>query len=554
MVGYERFKMMSEENRLKVVPLMAPRGSIYDRNGNVMVKDVISFDVAVIYSRIENSESLVEMLSEVLEIPRKEIAFQVKKSRRRPFSPAVIVEDIGIDKAVHLEEIEMDYPGLLLDISARRKYTAGTTGANMLGYLGLINRSEFKRMKHYGYNISDMVGRSGIEKEYDNYLRGTHGGKQLEVDHRGRHISTLGYKEPTPGRDLELTIDLGLQAYCDELLEGKRGSIVAMDPNTGAIIAMASAPSFDPEVFVDRRRKGEISDVLNDEKYPLMNRAISGAYPPGSVFKAVTAVAALETGKADENKILYCPGSVTLGGRTFHCWRESGHGDQNMREALKNSCNVYFWKLGLLLGVDDVAEYAEKFGIGSPTGVDLPGESSGVLPSQQWKRKRFNQKWYRGETLNYVIGQGYLLCTPLQLARMMSVFANGGYLVEPYLVEKVGGVKVHETEKEPLGISAESLKIVREGLRKVVNDRRGTGQKARLDNVIVSGKTGTAQTSKGKNHGWFAGFAPYVKSDLVVVVFDEYGGKGGYYAAGTAGEVLKKAEELGLLGDKKEKE
>jgi len=455
--------------------------------------------------------------------------------------------DVGRGKAINAEELSMDHPGLLLEVSAKRKYVHGNIAAGVLGYLGLINRSEFERLKPYGYQINDLMGRSGVEKEYDEYLRGKHGGKQVEVDHRGREVMTLGLKEPVQGKPIELTVDLRLQEYCDKLLEGKRGAIVVMDPETGAILAMATAPTYDPNVFIDRKERSKILGLLNDPKYPLMNRVITGAYPPGSVFKVIIALASIETGVATVNTTFNCVGSFILGRRAFHCWKESGHGQQGMKEAIKNSCNVYFWRIGLLLGVDLIAEYAEKFGIGSFTGIDLPGEVSGILPSRVWKKKQIKEQWYKGETLNYAVGQGYLLCTPLQIAKVVSVFANKGFQVKPYVVQKIGGVQLETLDREDMGFSSDALESVREGMKKVVNDRRGTGLKARQNDVIVSGKTGTAQTSRGKSHGWFGGFAPYDHAKLVVVVFDEYGGKGGYYAAETAGEVFGEAKKLGLL-------
>lgn len=241
------------------------------------------------------------------------------------------------------------------------------------------------------------------------------------------------------------------------------------------------------------------------------------------------------------------PVTLLLAGGLSAAGKKSGHGDQSLKEAVQNSCNVYFWKIGLDLGADGIAEYADKFGLGEKTGVDIPGEVKGELPSRAWKMRRLKERWYKGETLNYSIGQGYLLCTPLQVGRVMSAFANGGYLVRPFLVEEVEGVKVNDGKKEAVGVSQDSINIVREGLRRVVNDPQGTGMKARLENVVVAGKTGTAQTSRGKDHGWFAGFAPFDEPKMAIVVFDEYGGKGGYFAAGTAGKVLKRAEELGLL-------
>ncbi|MDP8298974.1 MAG: penicillin-binding protein 2 [Candidatus Tantalella remota] len=547
---YERFRTMSEGNRLKVVPLMAPRGTIFDSSGRALVKDVLSFNVSVIYSRIKDVESLAEDVSRLLDTPREELLEKIKKGRGQAYRPVTIASDVGVENAIHVEEASMDHPGLLLEVSAKREYIYGTTAANMLGYLGLLNRSEFNRLKHYGYRINDLVGRSGIEKQYDDYLRGSHGGKQVEVDYRGQEATILGLKEPVPGKDVQLTIDIDLQKFCDGLLTDKRGAIVVMDPYTGAILAMASSPTYDPAIFIDSRRNEEVKQILYDNEYPLLNRAISGAYPPGSVFKVVVASAALEEGVVTPETVFSCSGSLKLGRRTFHCWKKDGHGEQSLKEAIKNSCNVFFWRLGMLLGVDNIAKYAEKFGIGSRTGIDVPGEVSGNLPSSEWKKKRFKEKWYKGETLNYAVGQGYLITSPLQVARMMSVFANGGALVTPYLVSEVGGVPVADEERVGLDISPETIEIVREGLKKVVNDRRGTGMKAKLKDVVVAGKTGTAQTSKSKNHGWFAGFAPFEDTRITVVIFDEYGGKGGYYAAGTGGKVIQKAYDLGLLGER----
>ncbi len=546
-IRHERYRVMSEENRLKIIPLMAPRGSIYDRNGKALVKDVLSFDVAVIYSRIKDKTALADMLSSELEIPAETITREIGKARRQPFTPTVVASNVGIGKAIQLEELSADYPGLHLDVSARREYLRGETASNVLGYLGMINRSEFDRLKHYGYSIRDLVGRAGLERTYDNYLRGRHGGKQVEVDHRGREMTTLGLKEPSSGRDVRLTLDLELQEYCDGLLKNKKGAILAMDPDTGAMIAMSSAPGYDPGVFVDRARSVETVELLNDNEYPLVNRAITGVYPPGSVFKVVVASGAVETAKAGEHTTFACSGVFTLGRATFHCWREGGHGLLALKDAIKNSCNVYFFQLGLLLGADGIAEFARRFGFGSHTGIDLPGEAPGTVPDPEWKEERFNDKWYKGDTVNYSIGQGYMLCTPIQVARMMAVFANDGFIVRPYIVNRIGSLDTVSGEKIEVDISGDTLKTVKEGMWRVVNSPRGTGMKARLRNVEVAGKTGTAQTSRGKNHGWFAGFAPYDDPKLVVVIFDEYGGKGGYYAAQTAGKVFKKADELGLL-------
>jgi len=545
---YEKYSVMSEGNRLKVVPLMAPRGSIFDRNGKVLVEDVLSFDVAVIYNRIEDKDSLADVLSAVLDLPKSVVSSRIKKAGKTPYSPISVASNIGMEKVVHLEEMEMNHPDILLEISAKRKYLYGDSVAHVVGYVGSINRSEFKRLKHYGYKINDLVGRDGVEKAFDDYLRGTHGGKQIEVDHRGREATTLGYKEPLSGKDVYLTIDSELQKTCEKLLENKKGAIVAMDPSTGAVLALVSAPAYDPGIFVDRERSSELTEVFKNKKYPLMNRAIAGMYPPGSIFKVITALSGLDNPDVTRHTVFNCPGSFSLGKSRFACWRKQGHGDQVLKDALKHSCNVYFYKLGLLAGVDRISAFAKKTGFGKRTGIDIPGEKSGTLPSRAWKRKKLNEKWYKGDTVNYSIGQGYLLCSPIQIARMMSVFANKGYLVKPYVVEFVDNVRVSMEERVFLNLSSSDVSEIREGLRAVVNGKRGTGVKAKQSDVIVSGKTGTAQTSRGKKtHGWFAGFAPFDDAKLTVVVFDEYGGKGGYYAAETAGCVFKKAKELKIL-------
>jgi penicillin-binding protein 2 len=547
-VRYEKYKIMSEENRLRVIPLLAPRGGIYDRNSKPIVKDELSFNASVIYSQVKDKAALASCLSRVLDLPESKVTEQFKKSRKSPFILTPIATNIGMDKAIDIEEITMDYPGLVLDVMPRRSYASGKTASNMIGYLGYINREEFTRLKHYGYSVNDLVGRDGIEGQYDDYLRGTYGGKQLEVDSRGREVNTLGFKEPIAGKDIYLTVDLELQKFCDEAIAGRKGAVIVMDPNTGAVLAMASAPGYDPSIFTDPQKKAERSNVLSNSDYPLLNRAISGAYPPGSVFKMIVATAALECGKETENTTFICPGYFRLGRGIWKCWKkDGGHGPQVMRDAIKNSCDVFFYNTGLIIGVDVISEYAGMFGIGSLTRIDLPGEVPGILPSQAWKKRRLKEDWYKGDTVNFSIGQGYLICSPIQMARFVSAFANGGYLVRPHIVDRIEDVPVASSEQVDLKIDPRNLQVVREGLYKVVNESGGTGVRAQVEGVKVAGKTGTAQTTRGLDHGWFAGFAPFDNPKVAIVVFDEYGGKGGHYAAGTAGKILTKAKELGIL-------
>jgi penicillin-binding protein 2 len=546
-VMHEKYRAMSENNRLRVVPLPAPRGTIYDRNGSDIAKDELSFNVSLKRAAKATDAMFIRGLSEVLGIEEKAVYQKLKETELQPFISHTIAEDVGIEKAIRISEMGTEYPGIFLEVTTRRRYLKRSSCSNVLGYVGLINREEFQRLKPYGFRMNDLMGRSGLERHYDDYIRGKHGGKQVEVDNRGREVRVLGLKEPVPGKSLQLTIDIRLQEFCDSLLEGRRGAIVAISPKTGEIFALSSAPSFDPNAFVDSSRGREVSGFLGDKHHPLVNRAVSGTYPAGSVFKPVMAVAALESGVINDKTFLRCDGSLVSGGRTFHCWYKNGHGDIDLREAIKVSCNVFFWRVGLLLGADKIAEQASKMGIGSRSGVDLPFEASGLLPSEAWKKKTMKEPWYAGETLNLSVGQGYLLATPLQVARMASVLANGGYLIKPYIVEKIEGVRVGAAEKVSLGISKKNLDSVRDGMRLAVNDRRGTGKKALQKDFVVSGKTGTAQTSRNEDHGWFMGFAPFDNAKLTVVVFDEYGGKGGYFAAETAGKIFNKAREIGLI-------
>ncbi len=544
---HERYKTMSEQNRLKVVPLAAPRGAITDRNGLEMVKDELSFNVSVKHFRVGNRDDLLRDLSSALGTDKEAVGKELNAASRNPFVPHVVARDVGIENAIRISEMSWDHPGIILDVTPRRRYLAGASGSSYLGYVGPINREEFQRLRPYGFRIDDRMGRAGLESVYDDYLRGRHGGKQVEVDNRGREVRVLGHREALPGKPIRLTVDLRLQEFCDGLLEGKRGAIVAMSPETGEILALSSSPSYDPNAFIEAGRSAEVSRLLRDTEYPLLNRAIAGTYPPGSVFKLVVAAAALENGVISEETVFNCGGNMVMGGRTFNCWRKQGHGNIALKEALQVSCNVFFWRTGLLLGPDKIAAAAGNMGFGQRSGIDLPFENAGVLPSESWKRKTMREPWYRGETLNYSVGQGYMLASPLQVARMTSALANGGYLVKPYIVEEIDGVSVSSRERIYLGLSEKDIGVVREGMKMAVNMRRGTGVRARDRDIVISGKTGTAQTSRAENHGWFAGFAPFDKAKLTVVVFDEYGGKGGEFAAETTGKIFRKAGELGLL-------
>ena len=547
-VKHSVYKELSENNRVRVLRLASPRGRIFDRKGRLLVNNRISFDIEVIYQEVKAKKKVARILAGLLDIDKNKLLKRIEKAKDRPFVPVMVAEDIDKEKAIRVEETKLDLPGIVVTTRPLRNYIYKNAFSHVIGYLGKISEPELRKYKTYGYDMQDYVGKDGVERTFNEYLRGTDGGLQVEVDSRGRQLRNLAVKEPTAGKDLYLTLDLELQKFCEEILSKKRGAIVAMDPQTGAVLALVSGPNFDPNIFVSANNDKEKTLLLNNKgTFPMMNRATGGAHPPGSVFKIVVAIAALETDKFNDKKTFVCNGSYRVGNRTFHCWREKGHGTLNIIEGIKNSCNVFFYQLGLLLGVDTISKYASKLGLGEATGIELPGELKGIVPTVHWKRRKLKEPWFKGETANYSIGQGYLLVTPLQIARSVSVVANGGRLVKPFIVEKIEDIKLeHENSKE-LGLSKNTMRVVKEGLRQVVNEPRGTGLYARSKDVVISGKTGTAQNPRGASHAWFVGFAEFNDPKLCVVVFIEHGGKGGLNPARFTKQIMEEAKKLELI-------
>lgn len=543
------YKNLSEQNRIVIVPLTAPRGKIYDRNKKLLVDNRVSFDASLIYGDAKDVGKLASFLSDVLKTDEKDLVSKMLNAKSRPFAPITMVEDIGRKNAIILEQYRIDYPGLIVTTKPKRNYIYQNTASDIIGYLGKISEEELSRFKRYGYRMTDLVGRAGVERRYNTYLRGTQGGMQVETDSLGRQKNILYIKEPQIGKHLHLTIDIDLQKYCDNLMAKKRGCIIAMDPKSGEVFAFVSKPNFNPSVFIRPGPNEEVKKILGsrNEDYPLLNRGISCAYPPGSIFKIVVAAAALDTGKFPSDGTFTCSGYYNLSKKIFRCWKEKGHGVQHIDEAIKNSCNVFFYQLGLKAGVENISLYAKKFGFGRPTYIDLPGEISGLVPTSQWKRLAKKEAWYGGDTVNYSIGQGYLLVTPIQVVCMMSAFANGGYLVRPYIVEEIDNIKISNPKIEKIDVSGDTLNLIRAGLKKVVNDPLGTGMKAKLEDILIAGKTGTAQNPEGKAHGWFSGFAPFDNPKICVIVFIEFGGKGGLEASIIARKVIEKSRGLGIL-------
>ena len=544
--GY--YSRMSKNNSIRVIPIDGPRGNIFDRNGVLLVSNRLSFDVAVVYQELRDNQKFIRLLKDSLKMSGHEIARALNKARMRPYAPVTILEDIDKDKALMLEEASFDLDGLTIETHSKRNYLYNNVGSHIFGYLSEVGEDELEDLKDYGYRMRDLVGRSGLEKQYETYLRGADGGTQIEVDSRGRATRVLGVKEPSSGKDLYLTVDIALQAACDKLLGEHKGAICVMDPRTGEMLAIASHPAFDPNAFVRPKSSDERVNLLKDRVgRPLSDRAISGLYPPGSVFKIVTASAALETGKITPSKLFVCQGSYRIGNAKFNCWKAEGHGPQDLVNGLMNSCDVYFYNVGRLAGVDAIESYAKLFGLGKQTGVDLPDEVRGLVPGRLWKKSFKRVGWFEGDTVNYSIGQGYLLTTPIQVMDMMGVIASNGFLVKPYLVKKIGDLPLQLEKPKSIGLKAETIKEIEQGLFEVVNNPDGTGKRAKVDGMVVAGKTGTAETSNGRTHAWFAGFAPLDNPKICIVVFLEHGGKGGLEPATIARGVFEEARNKGYL-------
>ncbi|MEI6863058.1 MAG: penicillin-binding protein 2 [Candidatus Omnitrophota bacterium] len=542
------YSQMSKNNSIRIIPIDGPRGKILDRNGQVLVTSRLSFDAAIVYQELGDRERLFRAFRDTLGITDKDIEKALAKSRKKPYAPVAIVEDIDKDKAVALEESSCDIPGLEIATRSKRDYILKNSGAHIFGYISEMTENELLDMKDYGYRSGDLIGRSGVEKYYDSYLRGVDGGTQIEVDNRGKEMRSLGVKEPSSGKDIYLTIDKSIQLACDKLLGEHKGAAIVMDPRTGEILALASHPAFDPNIFVRPDTSQERLDLLRDKVgRPMSDRAISGLYPPGSVFKIVTAAAGLESNRISKNTQFTCNGSYKLGKATFDCWKKEGHGPQNIVGGLKYSCNVFFYSMGRIVGVDIIENYAKMFGFGKLTGIDLPDEVKGIAPGREWKRLYRKAVWYEGETINYAIGQGYLMVTPIQVLNMMAEVANNGTIVHPHIVKRIGDNFIPAQKSKRLDIREGTLKIIKQGLFEVVNGEHGTGARAKSEGVIAAGKTGTAENPLGKTHAWFSGFAPFDDPKICVVVFLEHGGKGGLEPAGIAGGIFKEAKDRGYL-------
>ncbi len=544
----EYYRAMSEKNRLRLIYLEAPRGKIFDRKGRLLATSRLSFNCTASSrdskKKIFNS---LDRLSVLLGEDRDVLERRYRKAKPGIYHTVLLAEEIPMEKAMAIEEQLHLMPGLMIETRPIREYPYGESAAHLTGYIGPLKQEEVEDLAETGYRASDWIGRQALEKKFETYLRGESGGLQVEVNNRGQYVKVMGVKEPVEGQDMTLSVDAELQEFIQKQLDGQRGAVVVLNLQDGGVLALNSSPSYDPNLFASTRGRKDVGKYLDDRLSPMMDRAIQGQYPPGSIFKMITALAALEAHKIRIGSSFSCPGYMMVGGKKFRCWKEGGHGPQGLTDAFAHSCDVFFYSTGLMVGPDLIQKKAIEFGFGAAVGLDLPAEKNGLAPSQSWKQKTKRSAWFDGDTANYSIGQGFLQVTPLQSVSMVAVLALDGLRMTPHIVDKIGSVSVADHRVTTIPISAEYLQAVKQGMDAVVNHDTGTGRLARVAGVRVAGKTGTAETGKSETHAWFVGYAPAERPKIAMVVFLEYGGHGGVEAATIASAVMSKMKEMSYL-------
>ncbi len=557
----EYYAGLADGNRIRIVPSMAPRGTFYDRNGELLVTNRPGFSVSLLPLTAPISDDVIARLSDILKVPTDEI--KTKIAGHSGFNPIRIKTDVTPDIVSIIEEQKSQYPGVVIEVTPIRDYILKQEGAHTFGYVSEINDTELEKMKDEGYKSGDIIGKFGIEKIYDKELRGENGGQQVEVDVSGKPVQILGRKEPVPGDDLELTIDIKLQQAAEKAVDEQLTQIgahaaaaVVMNPQTGEILAMVSRPAFDPNLFAHGISSKDWNQLNNNPYHPMDNKTITGEYPPGSTFKIVTGTAALTEGVVTPDEQIFDSG---------HHWiipKGNADGEAlgwlNFRSALAHSDNVYFYEMGNRLGIDRLEKYARMFGLGAKTGIDLPYEASGLVANRRYKEKNFDDgEWYLSETFDAAIGQGFNLVTPLQAAMVMGEIAADGKRYKPHVVNRIiapDGSVVKDFQPEllsQLDVPEEDIKLVQDGLHDVT--KYGTAASSfRGFTVDIAGKTGTAENSQGRDHGWFVAYGPFDNPNVVVAVIVENGGYGSQSAVPIGRKILEAAFGLNQDGgDKK---
>jgi penicillin-binding protein 2 len=551
-LDHKKYWRQSEANRIREIILSPQRGLIKDRNGKILATNIASFQVSIIRENCRDIEESLRKISRLLGLELVVLRERIDKYKFLPeFQPIVIKDDMKLDEVSRVKARQAEFPELIIRAEPKREYPFETLAAHVIGYLQEISPEEISQSQ--GERRSgDLVGKTGIERQYENMLVGREG-RVLEIaDSLGRRMGEISREESMPGQDITLTLDFGLQSKAEELLEGREGAVVVLNPKTGEILALASFPTFDPNKFISRFSPEEWQNLLQDPEFPLENRAIRGLYAPGSIFKLTIATGALDSQIINQWNSYYCSGSTRIYGHPFSCWFKGGHGSMNLTNGIKNSCNIYFYQVGKSMGIEEIARYARILGLGARTGIDLPGEKEGLVPDPDWKKRVRNEPWYPGETISVAIGQGPLQVTPLQIAVQTALIANRGNRVYPFLLMDN---ESDRTEAAKVEIRESVFDTIITGMWKSVNEE-GTGRASKIQGFDVCGKTGSTQVVSTataeklgtkekivKTHSWFTGFAPRVDPEIVVTVLVEYGGMGGATAAPVARELFSLYKE-----------
>ena len=556
-----QYRYYSENNRIRIEEISAPRGNIYDRNGNLLVENRPAYHLVLIREDVPDMDRTIAELAELCEVDAKQFHEVLAANKSIPkFIPIRLMADMDRDSLARIEAQKLRLPGVVIQVEPKREYQWNGVGAHLIGYISEITDAELKSGNYQGYLPGEAVGKVGIERAFEKYLHGKRGGRQLETDAIGRRIRLLDEVSPVAGRNLWLTVDKELQRVAEECLKDRTGAIVALDPQSGAVLAMASNPSFDQEAFIRGFSPQEWKALSQSPDHPLLNRALVAAYPPGSTYKPVVALGALQEDLIKPSTAVQCPGYFPFAGRNYRCWRERGHGTVSLHQAIVQSCDVYFYQAGMKLGVDRIAKYARMLGLGQPSGLGLDREHPGLIPTAAWKEKATRIPWQKGETLSIAIGQGFDLATPLQMAVAYATIASDGKVWQPFIVRRIEGARADEVKdlagkvRSQAAIQKQYLQMVKDGLLGVVQEDRGTAHGIRHNSIMIAGKTGTAQVVglaeganrklsgaakyKNRDHAWFIGYAPAQDPKIVVSVLVEHGGHGSSAAAPLARQVM----------------
>src|ERR1700704_2482263 len=550
----DKYSLLAEMNRIRNVPILAPRGKILDREGRVIVDNYPSFSALLLRDSSRDLNADADLIAQGLHLNPEEVRQRIRRFTFMPrYQPIFLKEDITPDELAFIESHKNELPELDTIMAHRRLYPRNGFMAHMIGYVGEVTEDMLNQPQFELYNPGDVVGVSGVEKQYNNLLMGKNGSRRAVVDSRGREVSRLDETPAEPGKQLRLSVDLELQIAAEQALEGKNGAIIAMDPKSGEILAMVSRPTFDPNHFAVKISKDEWNKLISDPDKPLLNKAIQAQLAPGSTFKIIMSVAGWQEGIAQSLNV-HCNGGAEFYGRRFGCWVKTGHGAVDLTKAIYQSCDVFFYTLAEKLGIDRIAKYATMFGLGQKTGIDLPQEATGVMPSEEWKIRTFKQKWFAGETISVGIGQGAVAVTPMQLARAIAAISTDGRMVVPHVANPAGlpadYLEVnHYTEVKNIPVDPNGWNLITDAMGRVLLPE-GTAPSAHVPGIDIAGKTGSAQIvslatrAKFKNsealaqNGWFVGFTPRRNPDILVAVLFE-GGEHGKLAARLATQVIK---------------